>query len=154
MATSVPYSDQHIMENIFKDKGLISLIPFFAAIYLSSVDRQLLPASIIIALSTVAYYLIVNCFAKQAIQKNRTSETSTYEDLVSKRNQALAGWAAGMHLLMSIITLLLLYPHLKEFNAYTLFWLIVTATIFNLFYRIIFSWDIIKKKFKGQYSID
>ena len=137
-------------ENIFKDRSIITLIPFLTGLYLGFVNSNLIIISIFLVANTLIFYLIVMVLAKKAQDKNPKSEQDIYKILVNIKNFKFSGVASIMQWILSLISLYFLYQYRTDFIAYTLFWLLVIGFVFNLLRNFIVNLDVIKKAFKGE----
>jgi hypothetical protein len=137
-------------ENIFKDRTIITIIPFIAAIYLSFIDSVLRLVCFILAINVIVYYLIIMALAKDVQFTNSKEERDVYRSIVNKKNIFLSGITAIMQWIVGIITLWLLYFHLQDILVYTLFWLLIAGTIFNLLRLFVVHFDTIRDSFLGK----
>lgn len=139
-----------IIEDLFKDRGLNSLIPLFAAIYLSFYDKNLRILCLFLAACVIVFYLIVMVIAKDITNQKPKTERDVYRGVVTKDKMKISGIISVSSWIIGGITLVLLYGFLNDFVAYTLFWLLIVSYLFNFLRMFVVHSDIIKLGFKGQ----
>lgn len=137
-------------QNIFTERGLNSLIPFFVAIYLSYLNPKLWIICLILALNVFVFYLIVMVYAKKISENKPKTETDVYRGVISKDRYKPSAIVSILHWIIGIITLILLYPYLYDIVAYSLFWLLISSFTFNFLRMFVVHWDIVKAGFQGK----
>jgi small-conductance mechanosensitive channel len=134
--------------NIFQDESLISLIPFFSAIYLSFNNPNLRILSLFLALNIIVFYLIVEVLKKRIVKSESQTLEKTFNELINNKNFNYTGLVSILHFIIVLITLWFLYLSSTDFIAYTLFWLLIVCSLFSFVKTAIKHWNgVVKPRF-------
>jgi len=143
--------------NVFQDKGIIYVIPFFTGLYMAFYTKKLV-IPLLLSLSVLIYYLIVVLLAKKitlAHKQNKLingpiNRDEVFNELMNEKYSKINGLFSLSHWALLAVTAIILYNFRDDFVPFLLFWFLIVGFVYNLIILFILEWDRIKEAFSGR----
>lgn len=141
--------------NVFSDKGIVNIIPFFVGLYLAYYQSLILVPILLISSVVIFYLFTVLLGQKIILQKKKYEsrkelENHVFDELLKKKYGRINGLFSLAHWVLLFVTAIILYQFRHEFLVFTLFWYLVIGFAYNFIYLFLTEFDRIKKAFKSQ----
>lgn len=138
--------------NVFKNKGIINVIPLFTALYLAfNTNLRLIP--ILLGASVIIFYLLVTALAKRVIEEGdnkKKLEENVFDELLKERYKTLNAFISLGHWALLLVTTIILYQFRDDFVPFLLFWFIIIGFIYNLLSLFIMQSKRLKQAFNPK----
>ena len=138
--------------NIFADRGIINIIPFFSGLYLAYYESMII-LPIFLIINVVMFYLLVNLLARKIIKRNKKYETEkelendVFDELIKKDYGNINALFSICHWILIFITVMTLYQFKNDFIPFLFFWYLIIGFFYNLSFLFITQFDYIRKAF-------
>jgi len=133
--------------NIFNNRGIVAIIPFFVAIYISFIDPNLRWVGLFLGIDISVYYVIVITLARDVSSSRPSSESEALQTIVNRRNVYVSAATSVIQWSIALVSIYLLSKHLNDLIAYTFLWLLIAGYLFSFLYVLIVHWKVIVMQF-------
>ena len=138
--------------NVFKDKGIINVIPLFTALYLAF-NTQLRLIPILLGANVVIFYLIVTLLAKKIIEKGdnkKRLEDNVFDELLNEKYKIPNAFLSFGNWILLLVTTIILYQYRDDFVTFLLFWFLIIGFVYNLLSLFIMQSKRLKEAFNPK----